>query len=348
MNEKHTSRRRFLKTTAGTAALGYAGFGNAASKENKNTFLRIGFVGLEVTTRACEMARAINARAAAFGNSMQITAVGIDQSAANLSRAQETLRTLGVTTLEHQPEGLLPHIDCAVIFGTHNATRFAKPLLDAGKPLYIALPVARNMSGARDLLTYAESKNTPIISGGPLSIMCEVNGAAAQINKSIIQQYYLHGQADTWFGSMANMIDMAGTLVENNIVCCAVHGSIESNAAVITTTEHEPLENRDPVIGSMLTYREKHNRYWLKVHLDNDVIEENVFAEPGTAHHFERVWFPFLSTLESTFRTGRPATQADAILNGTATLIMAYESARLNGMPVRISDVEHITLPDTV
>jgi hypothetical protein len=348
MNEKQTSRRRFLKTTAGTAALGYAGISDAASINKDNPFLRIGVVGLEVTTRACEMARAIDAKAAAFEKGMQITAVGIDQSGANLSRAQETLRTLGVTTMVHQPEDLIPHIDCAAIFGTNNTSRYAKSLIDAGKPLYIALPAARNMKEANELLAYAKQKNVPVISGGPLSMMSEVVGAAVQIDRSIIQQYYLHGQADTWYGSMANMIDMAGALIGNDIVRCATHGDIESNAAVITTVEHEPIDSRDPVIGSMLTFREKHDRYWLKVHMDNDVIENGIFAEPGKAHYFDRVWFPFLDAVESTFRTGKEIMSADSILNSTAAIIMAYESARSNGKPVGIGDIDHVTLQDSV
>jgi len=111
--------------------------------------------------------------------------------------------------------------------------------------------------------------------------------------------------------------------------------------------EHEKTaKDRDPVMGVVSTWYGNPYRIWSKVHLDDDVIEQGIYWEgSGRVEHDEHLWLPLPRVTGRMFETGIAPENYDALIQKTATMLMAHKSGAEGGRPAGIDEIEEHSLP---
>lgn len=373
-------RRQFFTTAAVTGAAGLASQAAEARKPAllnrtvKRDFIRVGMVGLGPYSHAMAYTQAINEPSLPPRTNMKVVAVwgkedkyrssfrGTDEfigkRMTELTSYQSTdkyTNELGVEHIVRRPEDMVKLVDAAFIMDPENSLELARPFLEEGKPIFVNRPFAWTMKDARELLRLAKEKDCAVITGSCIPWMNEFQVIKMRLSQKKIQHYYTDGSTANFCSYMPHILETAQMLVGGKVVRCSTHGVTWSAdedplsiPPVMTHLEYEKTEaDRTPVLGVASTWYGKPYRNWVKVHCDNDVIEQGIYWEEGgaPAAHDEHLWLPLLRVIDRTFETGVSPEEDDYILQKVSTMLMAHKSGVEKGRPVGIGEIENHSLP---
>jgi predicted dehydrogenase len=370
-------RRRFLKTAAAGAALGtVVNVAVAAPKIKhipvKRDFMRIGMVGLGPYSHAMAYTGAINDPTVPPRTNMKVVAVWCrpDWYAGSLRGTEEWKKsrvdglkgylsiekfttTLGVETVVQRPEDMLKLVDGVFITDPEDALNLARPFLETGMPVFVNRPIAWSIKEAREIVRLAKQSGSVLVTGSCVPWMAEFMTARSRIDPAAVQHYYIDGSTANFGSYFPHILETALMLTGGRVIRCSTHGMTwpkDEDPLVIPPVfvhlEHEPVNDRDPVMGVASTWFGQPWRNWAKIHLDNDVVEDGVRWEgAGAQNTNEHLWLPFLRVIDQAFQTGVWPQDEAVVLNKVETMLMAHKSGCEGGRPVGISEIEDHVLP---
>lgn len=378
--KQNLKRRDFMKRATVTGAALSAGTASAAAKKPatrdprnlRRDLLRVGMVGLGPYSHAMAYTAAINEPSLPPRTNMKVIAVwGKDDWYRSELRGSEEWKNkrvndlksymshekftgeLGVEHVVKSPEEMVRLVDAVFIMDPKNSLELARPFIEEKKAIFINRPIAWSMSDAREILRLVRENDVPLITGSCVPWMNEMQVAKSRIDPAKIQSYYTDGSTANFCSYMPHILETAHMLIGGKVVRCSTHGMTWpadedplSIPPVMTHLEYEKSDpERNPVIGVASTWFGQPYRNWIKVHLDNDVVEQGIFWEGDRGiDHDEHLWLPFLRVVGRTFETGVSPEDADAILNKVATMLMAHKSG-VEKRPVGIGEIENHRLP---
>ena len=381
MSKSNTIKRRnFVKMAAaagvssGLGACGSAGIkpGSVDSSGIRFDFLRVGMVGFSPYAPCLEIFKLVNSLAAPPVSNMRITALwAAGDNYRSLYRGDETSVLSRVNacrddlafitrTKEHlnprivkQPEDMVSLVDAVMIMDPHNSLSLAGPFIRARKPVYIASPIAWNMSDARAIVRLARNNNCPLITGSHIPWIDEIQVAASRIDKSVIQHFFIDGASDSFCTTLPRILETARMVVGGRVIRCSTHGMTwgtdedpDSMTPVMVHLEYELMEDRtEPVVGVASTWYGEPNRLWMKVHFDRQAVEEGVSFEGDGYDSVARLFVPFLRMLGASMEQGVSPEDIDAVTDKVAVMLMAHKSGVSDSMPTERKDIGNHELP---
>ena len=261
---------------------------------------------------------------------------------------------LGVEHVVKNPVEMIDMVDGVFITDPEDSLNLARPFLEAGKAVFINRPMAWSLDEAREIIRLAKKNGCPLITGSCVPWMSEFKVAASRIDPEKVQNYYIDGSTSNFVSYMPHIFETAQKLVGGGVVRCSTHGMTWSPdedplsiPPVMTHLEYEKIsDEHDPIIGVASTWYASPYRNWVKVHLDDDVIEQGVFWEGTRDNNLdEHLWLPFLRVIARTFETGIWPEDEQYILDKVATMLMAHKSGVLGGYAVYLEDIKDHSLP---
>ena len=85
-----------------------------------------------------------------------------------------------------KPEDMLPMVDAVMITSRHGGLHYgyAKPFIEAGKPLFVDKPLCCCAKEAKEMLDLAKAKNVPIVGGSSLKVTKDTFLAKAKADEA--------------------------------------------------------------------------------------------------------------------------------------------------------------------
>ncbi|MFA6472033.1 MAG: Gfo/Idh/MocA family oxidoreductase [Candidatus Latescibacterota bacterium] len=382
-SETSIKRRNFIKTVAITGAAGLSAATaqsqapkTGAKRQLKRDFLRIGMIGLGPYSHAMAYTETLNDPTVPPRTNMKVVAVwgkedkylssfkGSEEFKKKRSEelsgymSRETFtKKLGVKNVVKQPADMLNLVDAVFITDPEDSLNLARPFLQKGLPVFINRPMAYTIKDAREIVKLAKASGSVLVTGSCIPWMNEFQVARSRIDPNKVQHYYVDGSTANMGSYLPHILELAKMVVGGKVIRCSTHGVTWpadedplSIPPVMVHLEHEKTsKDRNPVIGVASTWFGQPNRNWIKVHLDDDVVEQSVFWEGSigasqSVHVNEHLWTPILQVIDRAFQTGVWPQDADTILNKVETMLMAHKSGIEGGRPVGISEIEDHSL----
>jgi predicted dehydrogenase len=376
-------RRNFIKTAAITGAVaGLAGTVQSQTpkagikRQLKRDFIRVGMIGLGPYSHAMAYTDTLNDPSVPPRTNMKVVAVwgkddeyitsfkGTDEfkqkRAKELSgyMSRETFtKKLGVKNIVKRPADMLNLVDAVFITDPEDALNLARPFLEKGMPVFINRPMAWTIKDAREIVRLAKASGSVLVTGSCVPWMNEFQVAKSRIDPNKVQHYYIDGSTANLGSYLPHILETAKMVVGGKVIRCSTHGVTWpaeedplSVPPVMVHLEHEKTsKDRNPVIGVASTWFGQPNRNWIKVHLDDDVVEQGIFWEGNVGGDQreqvnDHLWTPILCVIEKAFETGVWPQDADTVLNKVETMLMAHKSGVEGGRPVGINEIEDHSL----
>jgi predicted dehydrogenase len=380
-SETSIKRRNFLKTAAMTsAAAGIAvqtGQAQApktgAKRQLKRDFLRVGMVGMGPYSHAMAYTGALNDPAVPPRTNMKVVAVwgktdgyegslkGTDAwkneriKALKSYLSLDQFSKLGVKNIVKRPEDMLKMVDAVFITDPEDALNLARPFLEKGMPVFVNRPMAWTIKDAREIVRLAKASGSVLVTGSCVPWMNEFQVAKSRINPDTVQHYYADGSTANLGSYLPHILETVQMLVGGKVIRCSTHGvtwpADEDPLSVPPVMVHLEYEKksptREPVIGVVSTWFGQPYRNWVKVHMNNDVVEQGVLWEGNNSgdQTNDHLWAPFLRVIDKAFESGVWPETEDAIINKVSTMLMAHKSGAEGGKPVGIDEIENHSLP---
>ncbi len=170
------SRRLFvLRVLCAVAVIGYVVSAPAAESESAKKVLRAGMIGL-TTSHVPAFTGALN-DPKATGDLADVEVVagftgGIEDNPSSWDRREkftEALREKGIKIYDTIPE-MLEHVDVVFLEEVDGRPHleWARPVIEAGKPLFIDKPMAGSLADCIEIFRLAKEKNVPCFSSSSL------------------------------------------------------------------------------------------------------------------------------------------------------------------------------------
>jgi hypothetical protein len=364
---------------AGSTAGLTTGSASAAAKKQfrfriNQDFIRIGMVGLGPYSHAMMYTEALNDPDVPPGTNLRVVAIwGREDGYVNSFRGSETWKekrlkdlhnymsiekftgTLGVQHVVKNPADMLKLVDAVFITDPEDSLNLARPFLEKGMPVFVNRPMAWTMHEAREIIRLAKEHGSTLIAGSCVPWIREIQVVKGRIDPGKVQHYYIEGSGANFCSYHPHIFETALNLVPGSVTRCSTFGW---NAppdedpldlpVLFTHIEYEKTsKDRDPILGLATNSYETPIRCWVKVHLDDTIIEQKVFWEGvvGGVEHDYHITMPFMHTISRAFMTGEWPEDEEHLLTKVAVMLMAHTSGIEKGRPVSRKEIEDHALP---
>lgn len=305
-----------------------------AIAEDAATPIRVGIIGLDA--HAVPWTRILtDPKTQPPASQMKVVAAvptfspDIPFSADNIEKNKQAIRDMGVELVD-TIEGMLPKVDAVMLLSIDGRPHLAqaRPVLAAGKPLFIDKPVAASLADIVRIYDLAQKTGTPMFSNSSLRYspgifgmrndpkVGKVLGCDAYSNNSPIEPshpdffyYGIHG--------------------------CEVLFAIMGEGCVTVSRVKTPTADlaagvwKDGRLGTLRGIQQG------RVGFGATVFGEKGIAPAGRFEGYE----PLLVEIAKFFRTGKPPVTPEQTLEIYAFLEGADESKRQGGVPVSLESV---------
>jgi len=338
--------------------------------------IRVGIVGLGPYSAADRFIRLINDPSVPPRTNMRVTAVCertagyrglfrgsddfIDRQSALLAERfdMDRFRTeFGVEHIVPAPRDMIGQVDAVIVTESQAADGDARLFMESGLPVCVAAPFARTLGDARELARYAAERGVMLMGGSYLPWTASLQTASDRIDRNTVQHYYTESAADTLLTGLFHTLDMARALAGGHVIEISTHGVRNSGAGdpatpppVTAYLVHEPAgPDRDRIVGSASTWYGRPNDAWVKVFTDSGAVEEHV-GSPSEKYPEDRGHeiLPYLGIVDRAFETGVAPRAKEYVVEITALMLMAHQSATRGGTPVGHDEIDACALPDVV
>lgn len=296
---------------------------------------RVGIIGLD-TSHVTAFAGALNKpdKAAAFAG-FRVTAAfpggsaDIPSSRDRVAGFTETLRDKHQVRIVASIPELLAEVDCVLLESVDGRPHLeqARPVIEAGKPLFIDKPLAGSLADAVELLDLAKARGVPVFSSSGL-----------RFSPGIVQM-----KSDPKVGKIVGVDAFSPCSLEEHhpdLFWYGVHGvetlyTLMGTGCRSVTRVHNP--GVDHVVGTWAdgrvgTFRGIRNG---KANYGATVYGENGIAPSGGFGGYD----PLIAAVCGFFATGRSPVPPEETLEILAFMEAADESKRQAGAPVTLESV---------
>jgi hypothetical protein len=210
------------------------------------------------------------------------------------------------------------------------------------------------MREALEIIRLAKEHKATLVTGSCVPWKQDIQAAKYKTNQEKVQHYYSAGTCASFVWYMPDIFETIQMLVGGKVIQCSTHGvtwPADDDPLVIPPVMahfvyQKTSTDRDPVIGVASNWRDNRSlRFWIKVHLDDDVIERCSYESGDKLVHDELLWLPFLRIIDRAFETGVWPEDEDYILHKVAMMLMAHKSGVEGGRPVSVDEIENHSLP---
>lgn len=228
-------------------------------------------------------------------------------------------------------EALLPKVDVVLLESVDGRPHLeqVKPVLKAGKPVFIDKPVACSLADALQIFELARKSKVPCFSTSSLRFYPSIAGLRDNPKLGAVQGCLTYGPCELiqpqfpdlfWYGihGVEALYAMMGTGCES--------------VTRIHTKETDLVTGvwKDGRVGSFRGLRGKVKPYGIVAFGTAGVVSESPLK--GS-------YEPLLVEICKFFRTGKPPVSADETIELFAFMEAAHESSRRGGVPVKLSEV---------
>ncbi|WP_437188269.1 Gfo/Idh/MocA family protein [Planctomicrobium sp. SH668] len=293
--------------------------------------IRIGLVGLD-SSHATAFTAIFNAETPHPGCEGMKVVAGLPASSPDLptsadrvEKYTQELRERGITIVDNIDE-LLPLVDVVLMTSVDGRVhpKLARPVILAGKPLYIDKPMANSVAEAKEIFELAREHNVPCFSTSSLRY-CE--GVADHRNESSYGEVIgcdtsgpctqqLHHPDVFWYG--IHGVEMLFTIMGSG--CETVTCTRTDGTDVIVG------QWKDGRIGTFRGIRAGSARYGVAI----------VGSKGSGAATVSAIYQPLMVEISKFFRTGKSPVPEEETLEVLGFMEAANESHRLGGVPVKM------------
>ena len=301
---------------------------------NAETPIRVGIIGCD-TSHAPAFTKLVNgALAPEELAKIRVVAAypgGSFDVAASRDRVRgftEELRKLNVKIVD-SVETLLPLVDAILLESVDGRKHLEqiRPVIAAGKPVFIDKPVAGSLSDAIEIFRLAEGSHVPCFSSSSLRFAENLTDLKKDLRlKRVLGcdafspcEIEPHHPDLFWYG--VHGVEILFSLMGPG--CVSVCRSSTPTTDVVVGVW------KDGRVGTYRGIREGSQTYGATIYGKDDVIPIKIDQGYG----------PLLRKVASFFRTGEPPVSADETLEIFAFMEAADESKRRGGVPIKLDDV---------
>lgn len=289
--------------------------------------IRAGIIGLD-TSHVLAFTKMVN-NPKAVGDLAEISIVaaypgGSPDLPASWDRVKgftEKLRGMGVEIVDSIDE-LLERVDVVLLESVDGRPHLAqaRPVIAAGKPLFIDKPMAASLADAMEIFRLAKEKNVPCFSSSSLRFGSEVQAA----------------RAGKTFGKVRGCTAWSPLNIEPHhpdLFWYGIHGVEILFTVMGPGCDEVTRVSPERVLGVWKDGRR--GTFFAKKGYGATVEGENGSGKIGKYEGYT----PLVVEIVKFFKTGKPPVSAEETLEIMAFMEAADESKRLDGAPVKIADV---------
>jgi hypothetical protein len=293
----------------------------------KDVILRAGMIGLDTSHVVAFTKLLADPNSPPELRKVQVVAAypgGSQDVAASRDRVKgftDQLRGMGVEIVDSIDE-LLKKVDVVFLESVDGRPHLeqARPVIAAGKPLFIDKPMAASLADAMEIFRLAKEKNVPVFSSSSLRFSGEIQSVCK----------------DKEFGEVRSCIGWSPLSIEPHhpdLFWYGIHG-VEAIFTIMgpgckTVTRVAP----DRVVGVWKDGRQ--GSYVAKKECGATVEGSLKSGDVGKDDNYETL----VKAIVEFFQTGKPPVAAEETLEIVAFMEAADESKRQNGAPVEIDTV---------
>jgi len=318
------SRRQFIATSAAVAA----GTARTLYGAESEKTMRIGIIGLD-TSHVIAFTKIFN-NPQAEGNLAQMQVVagypgGTDDNPSSYNRVDkftEQLRSQGIKIFD-TIEDMLPHVDAILLESVDGRPHLeqARPVIAAGKPLFIDKPLAGSLRDAVKIFDLATKAKVPCFSSSSLRFAPGFQAA--------------RDYETSQFGPIKQCVAWGPMSIEPHhpdLFWYGIHG-VETLFTIMGTgcqTVTRPEQTR--VVGTWEGGRR--GTFEARKGYGAEVVGEKASGSAGGYGGYE----PLVKEIAQFFQTGKPPVSMEETLEIYAFMEAADESKRRDGKPVTIAE----------
>lgn len=319
---KHPSRFLFVASSAALLAIGCS-VSSSRAAENNDKPLRAGIIGLDTSHATAFTSTFNDPEASSDLGGIRVVAAfpggsnDIPDSKDRIEGFTRDVQKMGVEIVDSIDE-LLKKVDVVLLESVDGRVHLAqaRPVIAAGKPLFIDKPMAASLADAITIFKLAEENNVPCFS-------------ASSLRFSSGLQSIRNGTAE--FGEIRGCTASSPMTIEPHhpdLFWYGIHG-VESLFTVMGPGCESVIRVApDKVVGTW-----KDSRKGTFVAKESYSVEIEGTKSSGTTGGYEG-YRPLLVEISKFFRTGKPPVSAEETLEILAFMEAADESKRQNGQPV--------------
>lgn len=296
--------------------------------------LRIGLIGLD-SSHAVSFSKTINAENARseFANAKVVAAFrgGSPDLATSTDRIEGFTKTITEMGIEIVPtiEALLPKVDAIILNSVDGRVHLqqAKPVLEAGLPLFVDKPITASLEEARELIALSKKTGTPFFSCSTLRFCAEVTALQKESLAGNVVGCVAYSPCKLdpthpdlfWYG--IHGVETLFTVMGPG--CVSVQRTQEDGVEVVTGVW------KDGRVGTFRGIRDGAAGYGVVV-----------FGKKKVEHVPIRVTYELmLVEMVDFFQSGEPPVSPEETLEIVAFMTAADKSRDANGQTVKLSEV---------
>ena len=374
------SRRSVLTKGAGTFAL-ISGMGTPEAQElmkkGSSGALRVGIVGCGPYSHCVSYGNVILGLGGrrSFQTHMRITHVWGDDYSKNYAgeiwtsgRAQKALEARSADHIARNsdarnvsnPREMIGGVDGVMIMDFDRSAELAEPFLKERIPVFVNRPYAPTMSDGRRILKTAAETGTAVFTGSLVPWVFETQKTKAAVDRDNLFFFHADGLTASFSRYISHALEYIYAIVGPGIRCVRLSGWGGSNGydpsvlpPILIELEYK-LGGRAaeyPLRGTLLMRENCSHDWWFRgYHRGGEIVEgsipghSDVSTDVGDSH-----WrIPFLSLMDTVFRTNESPESHEDILRKLSTLLAAHKSAMEGGRWVGIDEIEDHRLPSVI